>query len=165
MILIHKPYRWGCLITSFAMAFDTDVVSLERQIGHDGSEIVAPYLNEPTKRRGFHIQELIRCGVDRGYSVTPYELFPVLGHPQWTKSIAAHRPDNWQSFKERLERTSGVITGGGAINAHAVAYDRGVVFDPDGYQYEYSRHECEAVHSFFTQCLWIVDRRGANETP
>jgi hypothetical protein len=38
---------------------------------------------------------------------------------------------------------------------HAVAFDHGRIFDPDGREYDYSRQACEARH-FYGHKLWLI---------
>lgn len=154
-----KKNKWGCLVTSFAMAFDTPVDDLIEAIGHDGSRIVFPWMTSPMCLRGFHVQECIRVGLGLGFSVTPLEFIPMLSpfyqnkgnhkfEQVWIKDPA------W--WADQIKATRGVITGIGQSCPHAVAYEKGTIYDPDGEIYEYSLDNCEE-RQFFTQCLWIVN--------
>ena len=78
-----KPNKWSCAVTAFAMALHVPVQELIQEIGHDGSEIVFPELEEPMRRRGFHSQELIYAAWKRGFTVTPIELMPVIAPDAW----------------------------------------------------------------------------------
>src|SRR5260221_108718 len=76
MNLQKQPNRWSCLPTAFAMVLDISVKEVITEIGHDGSEIVYPNLEEPKCRRAFHIQELIDFAISIGVSVVPIEPLP-----------------------------------------------------------------------------------------
>jgi hypothetical protein len=163
MHLQLKPNRWSCLLTSFAMAFDIPVRELCNLVGHDGSQVLWPGLPEPTRRRGFHPHEFTLVALRRGWAVTPLELVPAM-HP--TKEAAVEPvlyggsgrtsyPANWSIFTNLIHTSLGVITGVGRKSGHAVAYDRGQIYDPDGSAYEYTRAAAE-TRGFYTHCLWIV---------
>lgn len=161
MILQIKSHPWDCLVTSFAMALQLPVSTLVEMIGHGGGDIIFPYEPEPMCRRGFHVQECIVQALALGYCVTPVQLFPTLTcetgyatHPV----IYGAEANNWGQFIHFIRTTSGVIEGHGRRCNHAVAYDRGRIFDPDGREYDYSNEAC-AARGFYTTCLWRVDRR------
>lgn len=163
MKLIKKPFAWGCMVTSFAMALGVTVEHMTQLIGHDGSAEAFPELREPQCRRAFHVQECILAALDLGFSCTPIELFPVLS----TKSgltkpvIYGTELQNWKQFRHLINTTRGVLEGEGRLCGHAVAYDMGRIFDPDGREYDYSREDCEA-RGFITRRLWRVDYMGVS---
>jgi hypothetical protein len=163
MRLLRKPARWMCLPASFAMVLDLPLSDIFAEIGHDGSEIKFPLLPEPMCRRGFHPQELIDVCLAHRCAATRMELapclMPVRDGPEWPVL-----PDNlaWRRFTRAIDLTCGVIAGdvvaGGAhLRGHAVAYEFGRIFDPDGREYDYSREACER-RGFYTQHLWRIDR-------
>lgn len=133
------------------MAMGVPVNVLIDWIGHDGSEIVSPSWPEPRCRRGFHPQECIRLALKRGLTVTPLELFPSIvteNHP-YTIDYGA----NWDDFIGWINQTSGVLTGRGRLCGHAVAYENGTVYDPDGYIYPFAA--CEQ-RGYYPQCAWLI---------
>jgi len=145
---------------AFAMALDTPVADLLAAIGHDGGEIVFPNLPEPLCRRCFHIQELIQVALAHGFAVTPVELFPVLQPTDAGPHKTVCYPDNnWRRFAETIHTSRGVIDGTGACHGHTVAYDHGLIFDPKGLLYDYSRAACKA-HQFYPRCAWRIDPIG-----
>lgn len=154
------------MATSFAIVLGIDVKHVLDEIGHDGSLIVNPELAEPNNRRGHHVQECIEACLTRGFAVTPVELFPRLGWAgrfpsmgmpyTWDVHFGGNAEGNWRRFLRHIETSRGVITGQGRSCGHAVAYEHGRVYDPDGGEYDYSRVACEA-RGFFTQCLWRLD--------
>jgi hypothetical protein len=160
MRLLRKPERWMCLPASFAMVLDLPLSAIFDEIGHDGSQIIAPELPEPTCRRGFHPQELIHLCLNHGYAATRVELHPVLcSSPGSGEHVVAYPDGNWVRFTRVVQQSCGVIEGVGRHCGHAVAYQRGRIFDPDGHEYDYSREACQH-RGFFTQYLWRIDRIG-----
>ncbi|REJ65604.1 MAG: hypothetical protein DWQ31_16830 [Planctomycetota bacterium] len=167
MKLQTKPNPWSCIATAFAMALDIPVAEFFDLVGHDGIEKCFPALAEPMCRRGLHVQECIAVCLGLGYAVTPVELFPVIQATPNQNQTSHHgrtvvvtfgksETDNWQRFTSLIRSSVGVIQGAGRRCQHAVAYDHGTIFDPDGQQYLYSREACEA-RSFFTRTAWRVD--------
>ena len=160
MRLITKPNQWSCILAAFAMAMDVSVEELVSVIEHDGSEIVFPGLSEPMCRRGFHVQELIHAALWYDLSVTPYELVPAIQStplpdirtPNW---FAINDPRRKRNFEIIVERHQGVITGRGFRCNHAVAFEKGQIFDPDGRTYPFSFQQCESL-GFYAQCVWLV---------
>ena len=129
--------------------------------GHDGSQIAFPTLPDPMARRGLHIQECINACLTLGYAATPVELFPVIrATPPSTEEIVVLFGDdeaaNWQRYEYTIQNSAGVLEGTGRRCHHAVAYDHGTIFDPDGDQYSYSRAACQSRH-FIARCAWRVD--------
>ena len=132
-------------------------------IGHDGSEIVFPELPEPMCRRGFHHQELIEAALNIGFTVTPFELIPALQSTPVAgatpKVVTIDSPGRHQMFSIIVGAYRGVLTGRGHRCHHAVAFDHGQIFDPDGSIYAFSFSECER-RRFIAQCVWIVHPFG-----
>ena len=161
MQLQRKTARWMCLPASFAMALDLPLASVLQVVGHDGSEIIWPALPEPICRRGFHPQELIDVCLAHGYAATLIELAPCVT-PAYDNPIRRVWPDDmaWPRFISEIHISQGVIEGVGMRCGHAVAYDHGRIFDPDGIEYAYSVQACEG-RDFYTQRLWRIDRIGA----
>jgi len=165
MILQKMPDRGLCLPTSFAMALDVPVAGILEQLS-DWRRPVFPGLPEPLCWRGIHIQECIRIAQDLGFSVTPGELYPQVAPPRPTgpqgetyQNYPVALGDNWQTFTHVIRLSRGVITGVrvAPLVGHAVAYDHGVVYDPNGYEHPFSREACEA-RNFAAQCAWRIDR-------
>ncbi len=152
MRLQKKPERWQCAITSFAMVLDVPVADLIAEIGHDGG--VFPLGLE--QRRGFHMQELIDCCLKRGFAATPVEIFPVsldvIGRP-YAGHHLGQRDLNLR-FYDTLYTTQGVIEGMGIRCGHMVAYDRGCIYDPDGYEFSSADFN---IYNFEPICAWRID--------
>ena len=161
MRLQLKHARWQCLVASFAMALDLPLDDVVVELGHDGGEVLYPALPDPLCRRGVHPQELIDVCRAHGYAVTYLELFPCLKtKPDQAGVLAFTTKQAWSRFTEAIKTTRGVI--GGVTpsgKGHAVAYEYGHIYDPDGWMYDYSPLACEQS-GFFTQHLWYLDKIG-----
>ena len=166
MRLQTKPNPWSCIGTAFAMVLDMSTADFFGLVGHDGSQIAFPMLSDPMARRGLHIQECIAACVKLGYAVTPIELFPVI-RPTSANGHAPNKEDlvvlfgddesaNWERFEQTIETSTGVLEGLGRRCLHAVAYDHGMLFDPDGDQYVHSHSACES-RCFHPRRAWRVD--------
>lgn len=145
------------MATAFAIALGIPVADLIRLIGHDGSEQVQP-LPDPAGRRGFHSQECIGVALSLGWACTEIVLFPAqLFSNGATEAIKFACEDNWQRFARHVSRSRGVIEGRVSNHGHAVAYENGLVLDPNGTTYPFSQGACELRH-FYCTSLWRLDR-------
>ena len=144
---LTQPNRWTCVPTSFAMAADVSLEKILEIIGHDGSAIVHPDLNEPWRRRAFHIQECIWAVRKLGFSVTPFEIFPQLAAaPHY--EIAIERTWSWFEIMSGF----GVVTGSTERNRHAVAFSDHMGYDPNGEQIDFGNQT-----KFAMDTIWHFD--------
>lgn len=176
MKLQTSPGNGLCVLASFAMALDMSTRDLQRAIDSecegagDYQLEVFPGLREPYCWRGYHVQQFIRYAVSRGLAVTPIELFPAVAAPLCGDTRVAHpiyvTPDatrtSWEMFQQTILTSSGILTGffshqHSVIRGHAVAYEKGIIFDPRGAEFNYSKESCEARH-FYANCAWRIDR-------
>ena len=169
MRLQTKPNPWSCVGSAFAMVLDIFTADFFGLVGHDGSQIAFPMVPDPMARRGLHIQECIATCVKLGYAVTPVELFPVIrATPPHEEDIVVLFGDdeaaNWHRFEETIKTSTGVLEGIGRRCLHAVAYDRGTIFDPDGDQYVYSHPACKS-RGFHPRRAWRVDHLSYQGSP
>jgi len=160
MYLQKKPHPWSCLATSIAMALEIPTWHLHELVGHDGSHILFPDLPEPQCRRGFHINEAVLACLALGYAASPVELAPHIAPSGGGSPPAPVYPEEhaFRQFAEMVQCGRGVIeckTGAG--NWHAVAYELGTIYDPDGREFDYSREACEG-RGLFTVRLWQIER-------
>lgn len=164
MKLQIKPHPWSCLATSFAMALDISVDLFHELAGHDGSEILFPWLPDPLCRRGFHASEAMYVVLCMGKTATAIEVLPqIASTPLEKPSINATAlygngsvEWNWTIFKRLISSTRGVLeTRTRRGNWHAVAYENGRIFDPDGASFNYSKEDCE-LRGLYTTRLWSV---------
>ena len=145
MLLQKQPTRWSCLPTAFAMAMNKPVVEIFKAIGHDGSEILFPALEEPQNRRAFHIAECIRAAYMAGYAVTQFEVHPILSPDGiHTVDFEIIPPFKMTSF--------GVATGRplGKFLRHAVAFEGTTAYDPNGKQFDLR-------NQFRVDCYFVFD--------
>ena len=145
------------------MALDITVDQFFELVGHDGSEIVYPDLEGPMRRRGIHVQEAIEAAWKLGFTATPFELFPQgVSVPGGIPALVIFPPypdGNWDRFTHHLSVGRGVIECQGRRCGHAVAFESGVIYDPDALvPYPYSRQSMEE-RGLFTQRLWRVRRK------
>jgi DNA-directed RNA polymerase specialized sigma24 family protein len=143
------------------MVLDISAADFFGLVGHDGSQIAFPMLPDPMARRGLHIQECITACMKLGNAVTPIELFPVIqattpGEDNIIVLFGDDESANWRCFEQTIQASTGVLEGIGRRCLHAVAYDHGMIFDPDGDQYPYSRPACES-RGFHPRRAWRVD--------
>lgn len=159
MKLQIKHERWQCAVTAFAMALGIPAADLMKRLGHDGGEVIFPDLPEPANRRSHNIYELIQVAVDLGYAVTPIPLRAAIepANDPARKTLIGTDEENWCRFTRQLLTSRGVIECQGPRSHHLLAYEKGRIFDPDGFEFPYSRKACEK-RGLYTYCLWRVDR-------
>lgn len=158
MKLQVKPNRWSCAITSWAMALDIEVGDAINFIGHDGGDVIFPELAEPRCRRGFHSQELVELAMQAGVYPTPFQVLPSISSEcgQFSHPMYPYTTPRFALLYDLIESTRGVLEGRGTTCHHAVAYDHGRIFDPDGREFPYSVKNCEA-QGFYGKQLWIFN--------
>lgn len=109
------------------MALGVDPDEMIERVGHCGGQQLWN-LEEPLCRRGFHPQELIHAFPEIGV-FTPVERFPRLAP---TSGAAVFNLPQCPFWDELILNARGVLECLTAGNSrHAVAFDRGEVFDPD----------------------------------
>src|SRR5258707_2441679 len=148
----YQPNRWSCMATAFAMVLDISVQELIEHVGHDGSEVICPIENDRALMRGFSAQECISAALTKGFACTQIELFPALIYPNGHKKVVTFPPNassfsgNWARFSGHISASRGVIAGNGKEHGHAVAYEFGSVYDPNGTPYFFTQGACETRH-------------------
>jgi len=135
--------------------------------GHDGGEIIFPEVDDPFCRRGFHISEAVVVAIKLGFTATPVELNPciVANGAEGAYPVVYGRSKLSQTndavFKAIIDQSKGVIECTTRLrNWHAVAFSKGVIFDPDGRVFEYTPAACE-VRNLFTFRLWSIQKATA----
>ena len=127
-----KLITGNCLLASAAMVMDVHPDVLTELIGHDGKEIIFPKLPMPISIRGFHIQEVIDCAFEYGYSVTEIQALPSLTPDHKHEYLIKFNISNDERFLRHITYHKGIITGETKKCGHAVAWDGEMVFDPRG---------------------------------
>lgn len=131
MYLIRSPRRGWCMPTAFAMCVGCTPEAIVELIGHDGHEVIAPDLEEPSCYRGFHDQELVLALLDMGYSTTMIECNPQMIVLD-SKTVDVF-PDDSRFWTALYNCRQGVIMGSGLHGIlHAVAWDGNQIYDPAG---------------------------------
>ena len=141
-----QPNRWSCLPCSTAMACGVSVEKIYEIIGHDGSEIIHPILDEPFCRRAFHIQECIWAAWKLGFFVMPFEVSPRLAA---TPGYIIDIPIKFDM--EEILTGWGIMTGEGKRGRHAIAYSAGVGYDPNGQIIDFG------ISDFKVDTIWKFD--------
>lgn len=128
MELIKQQYQWSCASASMAMLLGVPEANIFKSLGHDGSDILWPNLDEPYGRRGFHPQELMDTAIRHGYAMM-----------EIVDSIELVNKDNDCKIIEMpqsrliwyMDRFDGLILGRYSVGVyHAVAWSKGHVYDP-----------------------------------
>lgn len=162
MKLILQPNSWSCTLAAAAMTFNKPIWEIVRLLGHDGSEVIAPTLPEPARRKGIHIQEVVDLAHYLGYTMTPIEAQPV----QLNSEHHEYDLTKWSMFKTTddrfryyLDYNIGILVGKAREHWHTVAWDGGRIYDPNGRMY--SLDDC----LLDIQTFWMItksERRFCN---
>jgi hypothetical protein len=117
MLLQIQPNNWSCFPTAFAMALDTPVETLIKQLGHDGSkEQWQGY------QLAWHIQEIAKVCYDHyGICVTQFEA-EVMSAPSYEHKPHTQTFDLSEYYGAKAG-VAGVKTKSGAGHALAFAYN------------------------------------------
>jgi hypothetical protein len=154
MIHLIKKNKWECLLYSFAMAMEISPSELVRLLGHDGGGIISG-----GERRGFHVQEFIQVAItEQSQTITPVEFCPVSKYTSGMTLISVDMAI-WSRFVlDQIKAHRGVITGLGlkSKGGHAVAFDKGTIYDPDGGEPFEFTFNISHSHEFVPQTAWIV---------
>lgn len=131
----RQPSCWSCLATAFAIVMDVDVEKIFNFIGHDGSEVIWPQLEDPRKRRSFHPRELIIYCLARNYAAIHLDLEAASAADE--ESIIYELPPiNKEHLEHLLINNRGVLIGTTIANRpHAVAWEQTTIYDPNGKTY------------------------------
>ena len=156
MKLIKQPNSWSCMVAAAAMAFDCEIVDIIKRVGHDGNEVIHYGLKPPMCFKGFHIQEIVDVGrIHFDFSMTLIESAP----SQTPDGIHIHDITKWGLFDNNQQRfecylayNQGILIGKARKYWHAVAFDKGTIYDPRGRIYNID--DCD----LFLESLWIVSK-------
>ncbi len=155
MKLIKQPNSWSCTAAAAAMAFDCEIVDITFLVGHNGSEIIHCNLLAPACFKGFHMQEIVDIGLRHGFSMTLIEARPVQtpdGKHEYDITKWGLFHDCEQRFSSYINNNQGILIGKAREFWHAVAFNKGIIFDPRGRIYNYDR--CDLI----VESLWIVTK-------
>ena len=138
MKLQKQPNHWSCLATAFAIVLDVDVEKIFNFIGHDGSEVIWPHLEEPMKRRAFHPRELINYCFVSGFAAIHFDLeaASAAGYNNEEITIYELPPMDERYLDSLMINNHGVLIGRTIANRpHAVAWTQDTIYDPNGRTY------------------------------
>lgn len=126
-----QPEKWMCFPTAFAIVLGIPVWDLLDEIGHDGSEVIAPKQQHPMDVRAFHPQELSMCCWRRDYLVMPFEFAPCFNNPDTPETPFKIKRTTDEEIQEIVSGNPGVMCG---VNHnghnHAIAWDGYKYYDP-----------------------------------
>jgi hypothetical protein len=145
-----RQYGHHCTIYAAAMVLDTQPQQLINEIGHDGTEIIYPDREHPHNMRGVHKQEILDCFARRGYGILQVEIMPVLGNVHGDSTPVYNKETAVARFLTYLTDHRSILYGQGPHTGeamHAVAYERGIVYDPVGVTYN--------IDDFIVAEAWI----------
>lgn len=148
----------SCLLDSFSCVTGLPPQHLLAAVGHDGI-----FEGVPT---GFHTQELIGPLIDKGFTVTPIELFPSARNEAGEQWLIEFDEGHHRRFCRYLLNGEGVLTGFNRKHEpHAVAWKNQQIFDsaqPEPYDLLcYSHSEPIGFLEgcpFRPLCFWKVSR-------
>ncbi len=123
--MIRKPERWLCMAAAWSMALDISLRRFFDIVGHDGGEIIFPGNLPPTDRRGHLSQECVRAAWSLGKTATQFDPATNIDGPCGRSRII-----RLLDFTDFLHAERGVVIGT-TPTWHAVAFERGVFYDPD----------------------------------
>lgn len=128
MNLITQPNNYSCLPTSYAMVTNTTPEYYFKEIGHDGSGICFPGAPAPFHCRCFSTPECAAVAYKLGFYT--YEIPNGYNH-----GSLIINPDNSKIYRYMAKHV-GIILGKHVYSetAHAMAWDRFEVFDPNGFK-------------------------------
>lgn len=104
-------------------------------LGHDGSEILWPEFEDPQRRRGFHIQEIVEFALTKHIMFLPIEPLPALCPTDDWPLDKAYVVERKTPFEDYIVRRPGLLLGTHEGRRHAVAWDRHKIHDPMGRRY------------------------------
>jgi len=133
------------------MACGLTLSELLNLIGHDGSEIVFPELDDPFRRRAFNGQEIVRVLTSLGFVVSEHQLFPISVVDEEHIFALESEKETLDAYMEvLLSRGPGVLCGvtKNTGKYHAVTWN-GVdaCLDPVGFIYPIDRYEPEVFYT------------------
>jgi hypothetical protein len=150
MLIVEQPNKWSCVPAAFATATQIPIETLLKKLGHDGSEIIFPDLEEPLCRRAFQVQELSVVLWSLGFAVGHYDIEPLAildEHHIYTITYV----DSEIVFQKMLSESIGVGCGRiqGTEKTHAFAWNGKSAYDPCGFVYPITRYEIYSYHPIF----------------
>ena len=148
-----KQSKPQCLLYSAAMLLDMNVEHIIKILGHDGLEIINN-AESPYCYKGVHIQEIQTVANMQNMFLAPIQLHPVsnIGNIYIPLEVVC-KMSLGERFELAIQGRKGVLIGKNTLdNGHAVAFDDGIVYDPNGIKYP--------IENFIIQEAWILINDG-----
>ena len=141
MKIIQQPNTWSCMPAAFATVTGVPFETLIESIGHDGSAILFPDLDDPLCRRGFLGQELVRASLRFGFLFGTFEA-NIIGY---LDDDHCYEIDE-ENLLDIMIDYIGVI--GPTVNnrLHSVAWDGSQCYDPTGFIYPLDRYQVQVYY-------------------
>lgn len=118
-------------------------------LGHDGAEILWPSFEDPQRRRGFHIQEMIEFALTKQTMFMPIEPLPAITPTDDWPLDKAYIVERKTPFENILYRRPGLLLGTHEGRRHAVAWDRRQIHDPMGCRYGIEEFVIHVFYAMF----------------
>ena len=135
-----------CLLYSFAMALDSTPEKLAKEIGHNGLEILWADLERPDYFKGHHPVEFFIPALRRGYAVMMFPINVVGGPDEKHQHIFLTRQYMQEYAKDLINQNRGVIV----TDTHAMAFEKGMIYDPNRARYLLSQMSILRIQFVFT---------------
>lgn len=122
-----QPNRWSCFPTAVAIVLGIEVDEIFKQLGHNGSEVCWPELDEPFCRRSFHQQEMVNVCFENGCGMISVSQKLAIAPLGTDDLLYFENP----MFGRYVKYYNGVFTGRTQRNQpHALASYGGDIIDP-----------------------------------
>jgi hypothetical protein len=135
------------------MATDLTPQEIIEVVGHDGSQILDPTAPEPSGRVGFHIQEMVYACIGHRKTATCLQAAPVSvvngkQHIILGMDVVVREMIRWRRGVAICRTASG--------RGHAVAFEKNVIYDPDGGEPWVYSYDAAAYRNLFVAEVWLI---------
>ena len=168
MKLVRQINKWTCLPAAVATHLfsmcDDPLQEMFDRLGHDGSEVVRQFDQDPQRRRGFHPQEMFELAMQESQlATTQIDLLPSAQPDHrhaacYFKTVVSE--DHEQRFARHLQNSYGwasCMTRRGT--GHALAYDYATIGDPStGEMFTYNSTQDAESRGLYILSLFRLDR-------
>lgn len=132
MLAQSSPSYFSCMPTAFAIALDVPVRKLMAELGFDGNAIIFDDAEEPECRRAWHLQDLIKCCLLRGFAPVVVEAVPSVLVNGEVRDIPL--PEDYNTrIASFMNHYKGVVMGTTPQGRrHALAWEQPFFYNTDG---------------------------------
>jgi len=117
----------NCLLQSIAYLLEEKEEDLAKELGHDGSIVLWPYVKHPFNQVGYHIQEINDLCLRRGKALVEIEYSPQSAPRGGYEPVRIYSNET-ERFRSIILNRSGLLI----TTVHAMAWDGEKVWDPRG---------------------------------